>query len=158
MKDLIKPSNVSSFKDFLTFLKSPLIKRCGEKLAIKDQSKVRNMHNTMSFMWDGLVTTIPVSDFNFLSTAEDMINALLQSKENGNVIGIISPALGNGLFMVAVEDIILEDPEPAVKLRSYDITGFFLDKNVLKLSEIRSVCPFQTIFHNPYIAKLRSGT
>jgi hypothetical protein len=112
------------------------------------------MNNSISLILDGLVTTIPVKDFNFLRNSEDILNALLHSKERGNVVGIIAPVLGNGLFLVAVDDIFLNDPEPLIKLKSYDITGFFLDKNVLNLSEIKSICSFQSIFHNPYLGKI----
>src|SRR5690606_40941249 len=55
--------------------------------------------------------------------------------------------------VTAVEDIII-DKDVTVVLKNYDITGYMLETNKLKLGEITSVCPFKSPFGNPYMRTL----
>ncbi|HYG19331.1 MAG TPA: hypothetical protein VD816_10385 [Ohtaekwangia sp.] len=45
----------------------------------------------------------------YIRTPNTIIKELIRSKLNGTVIGITSPALGAGMFMTAVEDILLAE-------------------------------------------------
>ena len=80
----------------------------------------------------------------------EMLNVLAESKENGTAVGINAPVLGDQMCVTAVEDILI-DEDITIVLKSYDITGYMLETNKLKLGEIKSVCPFKSLFQNPYM-------
>jgi hypothetical protein len=46
---------------------------------------------------------------------------------------------------------LITDSDPVVILKSYDVTGYLLARNNLKLSEIESVIPFTSTFPNPFL-------
>lgn len=79
-----------------------------------------------------------------------MLDVLSESKAQGTAVGIFAPVLGQEIFVTAVEDILV-DEEITVVLKNYDITGYILETNKLKLAEIKSVCPFKSPFENPYM-------
>jgi len=89
-----------------------------------------------------------------LTTPKSILNALQDSQVNQSTIGINSPLLGSGTFLTCVTDIIVLDDvaaSPTIVLMSYDVTGYFLPTNILKLEEISSVCPFISKFENPFV-------
>jgi hypothetical protein len=89
-----------------------------------------------------------------LTTPKEMLNALQDSKANHSTVGINSPMLGSGTFLTCVTDIIVLDDlaaSPTIVLVSYDVTGYFLPTNILKLEDISSVCPFISKFNNPFV-------
>ena len=88
-----------------------------------------------------------------VSDSGDMLNILFESKEHGIAVGIKAPTLGDGIYVTAVDDIIL-DQDIIIVLKSYDITGYMLETNKLKLGEIRSVFPFKSAFENPYMKNI----
>lgn len=87
----------------------------------------------------------------------EMLNLLAESKEKGTAVGIYAPVLGKEIFVTAVEDILI-DVEITVVLKNYDITGYMLETNKVRLGDIKSVCPFKSPFKNPYMkATLKNG-
>jgi hypothetical protein len=88
-----------------------------------------------------------------VSHPDDMLNVLAESKEHGTAVGILAPALGDQMFVTVVDEILLQ-PAITVVLRSYDKTGYMLETNKLKLTEIKSVYPFRSPFENPYLREL----
>ncbi|HYC83803.1 MAG TPA: hypothetical protein VEB86_01220 [Chryseosolibacter sp.] len=93
-------------------------------------------------------------DIAFLSESPDMLAALRKSKEHGTVVGISAPILGNGLFLTSVLDIVPAGDDHLITLTGYDVTGYILERNKLRLSEIRGICPFMSAFTNPYLKEL----
>jgi hypothetical protein len=89
---------------------------------------------------------------DFLKDPKDILVSLIHSRDHGNAVGIISPKLGEGVFITAVEDVRVSDTCEIV-LKMHDMTGFFLRTNMLKLSEITGVYPFQSEFKNPVLKK-----
>jgi hypothetical protein len=89
-------------------------------------------------------------ELEFLTGRQAILEVLDHSQQHGNVIGICSPALGPGIFITTV-DHVLNDYETIVYLKPYDVNGYKLEKSVLKLTEIISVCAFQShyekLFH-----------
>lgn len=85
-----------------------------------------------------------------ISDRKQMLAILTQSKEKGTTVGINASVLGGGIYVSAVEDLILEE-DIIIVLKSYDITGYVLEINRVKLSEIRIVYPFTAAFENPYL-------
>ena len=95
---------------------------------------------------------------DIISNEKAILEALISAKTNGTMIGIHAPVLGNGTYITGIIDIATHDYETVIFTKGYDVTGYFLDKSSLKLSEIRSVIPFTSIFINPFlrIAKSRN--
>jgi hypothetical protein len=89
-------------------------------------------------------------ELEFLTGREAILEVLDHSQQHGNVIGICSPALGPGIFITTVDHVVL-NYETIVYLKPYDVNGFKLEKNALKLTEIASVCAFRShyekLFH-----------
>lgn len=102
----------------------------------------RNLNGVMEHLTLGLV-----------SHPDDMLHVLAESKAHGTAVGILAPALGDEIFVTAVDNIIIDD-NITVVLKSYDKTGYMLETNKLKLGEIKSVCPFSSPFENPYLREL----
>ena len=86
----------------------------------------------------------------------EMLDILAESKANGTAVGINAPILGSEIIVTAVEDIII-DQDVTILLKNYDITGYMLETNKLKLGEIRSVCAFKSPFGNPYMRTIKQG-
>jgi hypothetical protein len=98
--------------------------------------------------------TQPYVDKEFITTPDALFLELVESKLQGNVIGISSPLLGAGMFVTAVEDILLEGKKSIIILKSYDINGHFLSTNRLPLEKIIAVCPFKSKFLNPFLTRI----
>jgi hypothetical protein len=98
--------------------------------------------------------TQPYVDKEFITTPDALFLELVESKLQGNVIGISSPLLGAGMFVTAVEDILLEGKKSIIILKSYDINGHFLSTNKLPLEKIIAVCPFKSKFLNPFLTRI----
>jgi hypothetical protein len=84
-------------------------------------------------------------ELEFVASPDDILRVLIHSKEYGNVIGLCSPILGGGIFITAVDKVIL-DYEVVVQLKPYDVNGIPLDRHILRLSEISSACAFKKKF------------
>jgi hypothetical protein len=90
----------------------------------------------------------------FISDPEQIHAALVESMTEASVVGISAPILGNGVFLTAVDNIIKNENDSTIVLKGYDITGYILERNKIKLSEIRAVFPFKSKFTNPYLKEL----
>jgi hypothetical protein len=88
-------------------------------------------------------------ELEFTTAHEEVLRILIHSKEYGNVIGVSSPLLGAGIFITAVEKIIL-DYETIVQFKPYDVNGGLLEKNILKLTDITSACAFKSRYEKLY--------
>ena len=94
----------------------------------------------------------------FITHPDEIINEILKSKKDGNIVGIVSPVLGTGMYLTAVEDFILTDiGEPLVILKMYDMSGYLFPTNRISLHGIKAVCPFKSKFENPYLPKMDRG-
>lgn len=102
---------------------------------------------------ENLNTVMKYLTGEFVSDPGDMLHCLVQSKEHGTAVGVLSPLLGNGIVVTAVEDIIV-DEDITIVLKNYDKTGYMLETNKLKLEEIKSVWPFKSPFENPWLREL----
>ena len=91
------------------------------------------------------------SDWNFVSTKAEMLGVLVNSKQSGSAVGIMSPLFGSDLVITAVEDILLEEGKTTVVFKQYDRTGYMLPSCRLTLDDLTSVCPFSSEFRNPYL-------
>lgn len=94
--------------------------------------------------------------FDFVKNPAEIFKALLDSRDSGTAIGIKSPALGKGMFVTGVDDILVGDghENTQVILKGYDFTGHVLETNHLLLTEIEGVCKFSSKFGNPILKTL----
>jgi hypothetical protein len=91
-----------------------------------------------------------------ISQQEAILEALHESRMNNSIIGIHCKALGSATYLTGVREILLrKNEEPLVVLTGYDITGYFLQRTTLRLSEIISVIPFTSPFENPYFKNFK---
>jgi len=84
-------------------------------------------------------------ELQFTTGTSEILRLLIHSKEYGNVVGISSPLLGAGIFMTAVDKVIL-DYETIVQLKPYDVNGTHLETNKLKLTDITTACAFRSSY------------
>ncbi|MEO6105857.1 MAG: hypothetical protein ABIP52_05205 [Cyclobacteriaceae bacterium] len=89
-----------------------------------------------------------------ISDPANILNILLYSRANGTAVGIKAPNLGCGIYVTAVDEILVEEDIITIVLKNYDISGYMLETNKLKLGEIISVCPFRSEFQNPYMKNI----
>jgi hypothetical protein len=94
--------------------------------------------------------------FDFTKDLTGIFKALINSKEQGTAIGIVSPVLGKGMFVTGVEDILIGDghENSHVILKGYDFTGHILETNTIRLTDIEAVCMFSSKFGNPFLKTL----
>jgi hypothetical protein len=90
-----------------------------------------------------------------ITTRKEIFKALVESEENQSIIGITSKDLGEGMFMTSVKEILNDDDDVLIVLNSYDITGYFLEKNRVFLKNITGVIPFKAVFTNPFLKELQ---
>ena len=83
-----------------------------------------------------------------MNEPKNILAALNQSRENGNVIGIWASSLGPGLHMCAVENIMDDDVEhdKVIILKDNDLNGVPLQARVLFLQDIEKVFPLKTLY------------
>ena len=93
---------------------------------------------------------------NILKSKEDILRALLESKISKSVIGITSRSLGPGTYLTSVVELLIgANDDTTIVLKEYDITGYFFDRNALKIDEIDNVIPFKAPFQNPFLKDFR---
>jgi hypothetical protein len=91
----------------------------------------------------------------WLSSPPDILKALLESKENGNVVGINALSLGPAMIMTAVDDVVEVRNDSIVLLKETDLLGIRLPETEILLSEIVGVFPMRTNFNDPFHVRLR---
>ncbi len=105
---------------------------------------------------ENLNTVMQHLSTELVSETGEILNILAESKAQGTAVGINAPALGKEICVTGVEDVIMND-DITIVLKRYDNTGYMLETNKLKLSDIRSVFPFKSPFENPYMKTLKHG-
>ena len=96
---------------------------------------------------------MPNTAFDFVTTQRDIFKALLESKDKGTAVGIRALPLGKGMFITAVDDILIGDgnENTMIILRGHDFTGHVLETSVIRLDQIEGVCIFSSQFGNPIL-------
>jgi hypothetical protein len=94
--------------------------------------------------------------FDFVRDTKEILEILTNSMLHGNAVGINCPAMGTGIFITAVDNILNDNDffdqcEIIIIFKRYDITGYFFERNVIKLYEIKSVWPLKSPFVNPFL-------
>lgn len=88
-----------------------------------------------------------------INTPAAILNELMLSKENGNVVGIWTSAVGKSstkvVCLTAVEDVIDIEimNDKLIILKKLDLQGIYLTDNEIYLSEIERVVTFNTSYN-----------
>ena len=79
--------------------------------------------------------------FTFIKTKDDIISEITRCKSTGAVLGVYSPALGQGMFFAGIDDLYVMKNEEIVVLKPFDLHGVPLKRDHLSITEISSVSP-----------------
>lgn len=93
---------------------------------------------------------------DFTRKPEEILKALLDSKDKGTMIALAVPSIGAGVFITAVDDLFLNDAESFVQLKSFDGTGRIIEKTKIPLKEILGACTLHSQWVNPYLKEFGS--
>lgn len=88
--------------------------------------------------------------FDFVRTRKYILRELMISKQANTVLGVYSKVLGEGMFLIGVEETEASMPEPVITFSPYDLSGKLLKKSCLRLDEIEMVIPFNKAYHHPF--------
>lgn len=79
-----------------------------------------------------------------ITSKNEILETLLQSKNEGNILGILSSSLGTGMFLYQVKDVLSDEDENdfIIVLKRAEFTAITTDPIVLYLNEIQSLCSF----------------
>lgn len=105
---------------------------------------------------ENLNTVMQNLSTELVSDPGEILSILTESKVYGTAVGVSAPVLGSEICVTGVEDVIIDD-DITIVLKGYDNTGYMLERTKLKLSEIVSVCPFKSLFENPYMRTLKQN-
>jgi hypothetical protein len=98
------------------------------------------------------VGQIRIEESDFVFSAGEVLNIIVESHKRNTEIGIRAPAVFDGVLVTGIENIILNDEsDPIILLRKYDSNGKFLERDKIKLSEIECVYAFKSSFKNPFL-------
>lgn len=86
-----------------------------------------------------------------IRSRKEMLRSITIARDSQCVLGIYSPALGDGMFFTGVLSIVDEHGEVIINFSQYDMNGVLLMRTELALSEIKSVCLFPFKYENPLI-------
>lgn len=95
--------------------------------------------------------------FDFVKTRKGILKELIISKTSGNLLGVYSKALGEGMFLTVVENIEADGKEDVVQFNRYDMSGHILARTKVAIDEIEMVCPFNKTYRNPGLNSNKSG-
>jgi hypothetical protein len=90
--------------------------------------------------------------FDFICKKNQMIRELDFCRKTGALVGVYSKQLGDGLFLLGVEDLVYAIKDDLVIFHPYDMTGFELRQRSIHLSEIHMIIPFNNRYIKPNIS------
>jgi hypothetical protein len=95
------------------------------------------------------------STMTFVKTRRAILNELRNSMENGTLIGVYSKPLGEGMFLVGINNIEGDQSSEIVVFETYDQSGMILNRTTVSIDEIKMVCPFEKKYKNPVLYKIQ---
>jgi hypothetical protein len=98
---------------------------------------------------DATNSMIDSQTFAFVRTRKAILRELVASWKSRNIVGVYCGAFGEGMFLVAVEDIEPTDKSEVIAFHQYDISGKILNRTRVELDEIQMLCPFNEVYQNP---------
>ncbi len=107
-------------------------------------------------------TLRPVSSDNapiqFITGRKAILDVLRKAKNMDGLVGIYSKVLGEGMFLVGVEEIVKGEAGLFAVFTPYDQCGRLLIRNSIDLAEIEMVCHLERPYVNPVLHPKRTCT
>jgi hypothetical protein len=95
------------------------------------------------------------SGIAFVKSRKAVISELTSAKENGALIGVYSKSLGEGMFLVGVNDVEIDRGAEVVVFETYEQSGAILSRTRLSVDEIKMVCPLNIRYLNPILNRIQ---
>lgn len=103
---------------------------------------------------NSLLAETTFASFDFIRSKGKILRELQFCLKEQNLVGIYCPLLGNGMFLVGVENIIADDSGLSViTFFPQDMSGHRLARRSIELNEIDLIVPF----NNPYVDPMVPG-
>jgi hypothetical protein len=102
------------------------------------------------FLANSMMAQSSDASFDFIRSKKKMLSELEYCLGKRNLVGVYCPLLGNGMFLVGVENIVYGDDGTLIVFYSQDMSGHVLSRRTLHIDEINMIVPF----NNPYISPL----
>jgi hypothetical protein len=97
------------------------------------------------------------SPLTFIKNRKAILKELTLSRDTGNLIGVYSRALGEGMFLTGVDNIEENHGTEVIVFETYDMSGQILNRTRVSVDEIKMVCPFTSAYVNPILKKSSIG-
>jgi hypothetical protein len=81
----------------------------------------------------------------FIDSKTEMLGHIERCKKSRGVIGIYSSALGDGMFLSAVEAVYKLGADTLVELKPYDFKKGLQGATTVSMKDISCICPFNQI-------------
>jgi hypothetical protein len=94
---------------------------------------------------------------NFVKNRKAILKELMLSRDTGNLIGVYSRVLGEGMFLTGVDNIEDDHGTEVIIFETYDMSGQILNRTRVSVDEIKMVCPFNSAYINPILKKPSIG-
>jgi len=88
---------------------------------------------------------------NLIRSRITIRKALLECAQKGEVVGVYCPALNSGMLLVGIEDFSVDQREPVIIFKDFEMNGITLPRTRVALSEIRSICVFDVAFEGAVV-------
>jgi hypothetical protein len=95
------------------------------------------------------------SPMTFVKSKKGILKELIASRDSGNLIGIYSKVLGDGMFLVGVNNIETDTSAEIIVFETYEQSGMILNRTRVSIDEIKLVCPFAKRYLNPILNKIQ---
>jgi hypothetical protein len=103
---------------------------------------------------DNALSQLPLS---FVKSRKAILRELISAKENGALIGVYSKAMGEGMFLVGINEVETDSSSEIIVFETYDQCGTILNRTRLSIEEIKMVCPLGRKYVNPVLNKVHSA-
>jgi hypothetical protein len=99
---------------------------------------------TESFFAENLNASV-----EFVKRKKIILQELQYCHNKGNLVGVYSDVLGEGMFLLGVEDVIQLQDEELIVFYPDDMSGLPLKRRTIFLKEIKKIVPFNNLYINP---------
>lgn len=94
------------------------------------------------------------TSIEFIRSKKVIRRELQFCRDEGNVVGVYASTLGNGMFLLGVEDILNLGTQEVIVFHPHDMSGSRVKKRTMFLDEIQMIVPF----NNRYVRPLLNAT
>jgi hypothetical protein len=97
------------------------------------------------------VHTATFPTLKIIKSKKVILQYLIDAKERDLAVGLYCPAIAEGMLLIGVEDLINLHKDVLLMMKPYDMNGVLLKRTQVKISEIKSICCFDTQYSAPEV-------